>query len=1067
MNQGLNNESSKTDDLFSKAGNKRNLKDLARTVKESYDKTPSDDQAYWYLTVLNEFIFKHEAQSEQDWAADEALRVYSQNSSSEALSIEYLKFLYNYISKRQDTPELKNKVNQAKAVYEEKPSEDRASWYLAVLNNYVYKRDDQNEQDWAIDEAGKIYEENPASETIPTDYLKVLHNYILKREDNPELKNIVDQAKKVYDKSPSDLKASWYLSLLNNYISKREDNPELKNIVDQAKMIYEEKPSEDRASGYLNVLKNYVNKRDDQNEKDLAIDEAKKIYEENSASENLSIEYLKVLNIYMFKREDNPELKNKVNQAKVVYEEKPSEDRASWYLAVLNNYVLKRDNQNEQDWAIDEAGKIYEENPASETIPTDYLKVLHNYILKREENPELKNIVDQAKKVYEQIPSDVQASWYLSLLNNYISKLEDDPGLKNIVDQAKMIYEEKPSENRAYWYYLVLNNFISKRENQTEKDWAIDEAGKIYEENSASENLSIEYLKVLNIYMFKREDNPKLKNKVDQAKAVYKENPTGDRALWYLAVLTNYIWNRENQTERDWAIDEAGKIYEENPASETLSIAYLRALNNYIFKREDDLELKNIVDQANLVFEVNPTENRASWYLAVLNNYMWKIGDKSEQTWAIEKASQIYKQYQSSNNIASIHLGGLIKLTKKLIDLSRMKEITKLISGILRIYPNLADLVVKHIDQLLYNNQDDLQNCTNLLICLAEQNNVKDHLMRTKYGILFDFNKIFPKDLEKLVQIFSLVQTIKNQLIVKDPKELTFGHYTSAKVLQLLLKQEKEKEEYAVENSSRLNNVNYMNDPSEGKVLNQFLKLDTTSQKISLKASPWFLMSLTTEIDRLEMWAQYGKQGEGVCLVLDSSDFLKVNSYSDMGWITAKRFNELPDTNSDNTRLEEVTSENKLAQGDYIYRIGYLELSSGTAELLTEQNNDELKDVIDDINQSLISLREKVKEIDKETILYEKVDECLEEIRYLFKSADYKYEKELRILKFVPLEANNKKIKIDESEEVAKLYIERDNPIQIAEVIFGPKFSKPENVTPLLQLLDKNIKFSQSKIPFK
>ena len=87
MNQGLNNESSKTDDLFSKAGNKRNLKDLARTVKESYDKTPSDDQAYWYLTVLNEFIFKHEAQSEQDWAADEALRVYSQNSSSEALSI--------------------------------------------------------------------------------------------------------------------------------------------------------------------------------------------------------------------------------------------------------------------------------------------------------------------------------------------------------------------------------------------------------------------------------------------------------------------------------------------------------------------------------------------------------------------------------------------------------------------------------------------------------------------------------------------------------------------------------------------------------------------------------------------------------------------------------------------------------------------------------------------------------------------------------------------------------------------------------------------------------------------
>ena len=50
---------------------------------------------------------------------------------------------------------------------------------------------------------------------------------------------------------------------------------------------------------------------------------------------------------------------------------------------------------------------------------------------------------------------------------------------------------------------------------------------------------------------------------------------------------------------------------------------------------------------------------------------------------------------------------------------------------------------------------------------------------------------------------------------------------------------------------------------------------------------------------------------------------------------------------------------------------------------------------------------------------------------------------------------------------LAKLYIERENPIQIKEVIFGPKFSHPENVTPMLHLLDKNIKFSQSKIQFK
>lgn len=122
-----------------------------------------------------------------------------------------------------------------------------------------------------------------------------------------------------------------------------------------------------------------------------------------------------------------------------------------------------------------------------------------------------------------------------------------------------------------------------------------------------------------------------------------------------------------------------------------------------------------------------------------------------------------------------------------------------------------------------------------------------------------------------------------------------------------------------------------------------------------------------------------------------------------------------------------------------------------------------------EINIVLKEMKGKIKLIDKvkESILYEKIDECLEEIRYLFKLADYSYESELRVLKYMPLEPNNPKIKIDDSGEIAKIYIERDNPIKIAEVIFGPKFPHPENVTPLLQLLDKNIKFSQSKIPFK
>ena len=99
---------------------------------------------------------------------------------------------------------------------------------------------------------------------------------------------------------------------------------------------------------------------------------------------------------------------------------------------------------------------------------------------------------------------------------------------------------------------------------------------------------------------------------------------------------------------------------------------------------------------------------------------------------------------------------------------------------------------------------------------------------------------------------------------------------------------------------------------------------------------------------------------------------------------------------------------------------------------------------------------------------YEKaIGDCIEEIRYLFKSVDYKYEEELRILQYANLIPDNKKIKIDYSPEFGKLYVERENPIQIEKVIFGPKFPNPEYVTPLLKLLDEKINYEKSMIKFR
>ena len=115
------------------------------------------------------------------------------------------------------------------------------------------------------------------------------------------------------------------------------------------------------------------------------------------------------------------------------------------------------------------------------------------------------------------------------------------------------------------------------------------------------------------------------------------------------------------------------------------------------------------------------------------------------------------------------------------------------------------------------------------------------------------------------------------------------------------------------------------------------------------------------------------------------------------------------------------------------------------------------------------ALKEKIdKDLNKGDNFYQKaISDCIEEIRYLFKSVDYKYEDELRILRYANLDPTNEEIKIDKSSGIGKLYVERDNPLQIAEVIFGPKFPNPEYVTPLLKLLDKDIVFKKSTIKFR
>ena len=561
-----------------------------------------------------------------------------------------------------------------------------------------------------------------------------------------------------------------------------------------------------------------------------------------------------------------------------------------------------------------------------------------------------------------------------------------------------------------------------------------------------------------------------------QLKSIYGENNNCSIKLAevYLQSLNHFSIFKSKETSREEIADEAKRVYEQYKASEAVTRYYLSILEQLLSVRNNKDENQEIEIEAKRVYkQSNASEAITRSYLSFLGNIVLLLQNKYELNKIVDDIKEIFNLNQTSKKIAKVCVDTLFEFIEYKSKDADVTYITEAVMEIVSLYPQLIGRFDGYIDYLMVFrdfSKESLSKTVEIIKVFNQWCENEQLIEHSRYSFMFEtYGVLSGNDMKRLLEIFFEVQRIKSKLIVRDFKNLKFGHYTDGKVLQIHLKPNiKEDENYKITSKSRLNNVNYMNDPSEGKVLDQFLELDSTLLDSSLKASPWFLMSLTTAIDRLAMWSQYGDQAEGVCLVLNSSDFREASYLNPSNMFKENPNRTLSDYDKGLRALEELGGKNR--NKDYIYRIGYLSISGETEAVLKPEFNTCLGETdVNEINSLLKQLKEKIKGIDKinKSVLYEKVDECLEEIRYLFKLADYSYESELRVLRYVQLESNNREIMIDDSGEVAKIYIERDYPIQIEEVIFGPKFPNPENVTPLLQLLDKDIKFSQSKIPFK
>ena len=703
---------------------------------------------------------------------------------------------------------------------------------------------------------------------------------------------------------------------------------------------------------------------------------------------------------------------------------------------------------------VAKASGVYEKFPESEKVANLYVSTLNTLVMRQFGLVDVTATVAKIHSIYEKFPeSELVAIEYVQTLRNlayrafastlFTPALSQDTLADVTVTVAKIldIYEKFPeSEDIAIQYVSTLNILSLSQNSLADATATVVKASDICEKFPESENVATEYVQTLSTLVM-RQDLVNATATVAKILDIYEKFPESE-VVAYTYVLTLSILARlqDSQADVTATVAKAYDIYENFPDSEAVAGAYVKTLV-YLASRQDAKQdlMETFTEVINIYNKFSKKEHISRVFAAVISEYINNINSNfsSGEKVSVKERLKILFNCLSNDNY----------------------ELTEYIIGNIFYFNNGTDSF----------NSDTVSVTKEMFKIIIEFG-----VELTRYAPLIELLK----DLEdcyweQLIKIYWIVQKIKYQLSVKDLTEKKFGHYTSGEVLQIFLKQSKDsknrKEEYYIREHSRLCNVKYMNDPEEGTVLDKYLGISESDYSEDfLKPSPWFLMSLTTEIDNLAMWSQYGARAEGVCLVLKTDSFKVYESMAETEWM-GKFGNSILEKKLISTKCEETNSS---YEKDYLYRICYLDeesLNNGDSNVVKEDNNNMLDDEeIKSINTSLVELKQFLNNIAKDSLLNNAIEECLEEIRYLFKVSGYSYESELRILKYAMLDPDNKDIKIDDkSGPVAKLYLERVMPIQLEQVIFGPKFSNPEHVVPLLHLLDKEIELKRSERKFK
>ena len=804
--------------------------------------------------------------------------------------------------------------------------------------------------------------------------------------------------------------------------------------------------------------------------------------EQNYKLEQQSIAELDKLVEIATKETDSPDFTLITEKLKELQENFPeSENRAEACARVLVKLSTMQTTDKDQVFTIEKVRTLYKEFPDSQDIALSYATALFNLSNNQNDINDRKETISKLKDLTLRFQNSQDiALQYANALVNLSSKQTELEEVAETAQKIKDIYIKfNEPQDIALEYANALANLSIE---QTELEEAAETGQKIkdiYIKFNEPQDIALPYATALLSLSDKQSKAGEIAGTTQKIEDIYKKfNEPQGIALRYATALVNLSLKQTNLDKLNDTVSKLKKLAYNFEKNEDITLCYSEALAEIITKQQNEEEILETIDELKRLHgRFVQSEEIAVHYLIVQMDLV-----KNNQ---IGQSNLLEDIYQSLESISSI------KILNMLVEILENKEQFKQ-NQVPFPTTNIINNIVKALDKLCFDSsieegKDEKEK--NLLIRTLKLVTISD----TKYDILKTWIEHYGEDstkINRLIKIYTLVQQIKYELGLKDEdinRKLKFGHYTSGKALQSILGKEykEDKDPFSISGKTRLNNANYMNDPEEGVILEDILKLE---KRDPLEPSSWFLMSFTSKTDDLAMWFQYGNNAEGVCIVLKKNDFARYHSLSDLSWYQKnsdkqighkmKSSVEIQNDNSQNeSDKDKSTRGNESVQNyedkhstpnndmDYLYRVAYVsgdQFDIEETELFTHEEVTRLTGLLENLKSELRDYK------NFRDQFYEKaIGDCIEEIRYLFKSVDYKYEEELRILQYANLIPDNKKIKIDYSPEFGKLYVERENPIQIEKVIFGPKFPNPEYVTPLLKLLDDKIDYEKSMIKFR